>query len=450
MNPADLPLAEAAAQLRARQLRARDLVEAHLERIAARDGRIGAFVALDAEGARRAADLADTALDAGEEGGPLLGIPVAIKDLVEVEGQPLTCGSRIFADRVATKDAAVISALRRAGAIPLGMVATYEFALTGPTFDSAYPPARNPWNVEHITGGSSSGSAAAVAGGLVRIALGTDTGGSVRSPAAYCGVVGLKPTYGLVPMEGVFPLSPGLDHLGPLAASVSDAALMLEAMAPGSSGLDGLGLGVRGLRIGYARDWFADDPAATPALVAAMDEAVSVLSMLGAKIRLIALPDYALAEAAGAVILHAEALHLHRKMLADQLDGYGRQARQSLAAGAGLSKADMARARKAGVSIRAAIDSVMSDCDVIVTPTTLAAAPPVAAFQREETVWTAMRTLPFNLTGHPALSLPIGFEGGLPLGMQIIGKHRAEAMICRVGAAFEAATDHSAQRPYFA
>ncbi|WP_299908577.1 amidase [uncultured Paracoccus sp.] len=450
MNPADLPLAEAAARLRARQLRARDLVEAHLDRIATRDGSIGAFVALDAAGARRAADQADTALDAGQGAGSLMGIPFAVKDLVEVAGQPLTCGSRIFADRVATTDAAVISALRRAGAIPLGMVATYEFALTGPTFDSAYPPARNPWNVEHITGGSSSGSAAAVAGGLVRIALGTDTGGSVRSPAAYCGVVGLKPTYGLVPMEGVFPLSPGLDHLGPLAASVADAALMLEAMAAGSAGLDGLAQGVRGLRIGYARDWFADDPAAAPALVAAMDEAVSVLSMLGAKIQLIAMPDYALAEAAGAVILHAEALHLHRKMLAHQLDGYGRQARQSLAAGAGLSKADIARARKVGVSIRGVIDAILSDCDVIVTPTTLAAAPPVAAFQREETVWTAMRTLPLNLTGHPALSLPIGFEGGLPLGMQIIGKHRAEAMICRVGAAFEAATDHSAQRPYFA
>lgn len=449
-NPADLSVLEVGAALRSGQLTSRALVEAHLERIARRDPAIGAFVSLTAEAARQVADQTDRDLAEGRDLGPLHGIPFAVKDLIDIKGEPCTCGSRLFANRLATSDAPVITALRRAGAILLGRVATYEFALTGPSFDGAYPPARNPWSADHVTGGSSSGSAAAVAAGLVRLALGTDTGGSIRSPSAYCGVVGLKPTRGLVPLEGVFPLSPSLDHVGPIAASVAEAALMLDALAPETRAASTLACGITGLRIGYARDWFVTDPEAAPALVEAMDAAVAFLSMLGAQITLIAMPDYALAEAAGAVILHAEALEQQRETLCEKTDLYGRQARQSLAAGVGIGADDLARARAAGQRLRVQIGALLAGCDVIVTPTTLAAAPLVEPFRRDETVWTAMRTLPFNVTGHPALSLPIGFDEGLPLGMQIIGAHRAEAMICRVGAAFEAATDHLAQRPYFA
>lgn len=450
MNPADLPIPEAAARLRDGRLTARDLVAAHLARIAQRNGAIGAFVSVQGAAALEAADQADRELAGGGDRGPLHGIPFAVKDLIEIDGQPCTCGSRVFSDRIAAADAPAVARLRQAGAICLGRLATYEFALTGPSFDAAYPPAVNPWNSDHVTGGSSSGSAAAVAAGMVRLTLGTDTGGSIRSPSAYCGVVGLKPTRGLVPLNGVFPLSPSLDHVGPIAASVSEAALMLDALAPETRAASMLAQGVEGLRIGYARDWFAADPEASPALIEAMDAAVSTLSMLGAKITLIAMPDYALAEAAGAVILHAEALEQHRNGLREHFDLYGRQARQSLAAGVGIKPADLKRAKAAGAALTAQIDALLAGCDVIVTPTTLTAAPLVAPFRRDETVWTAMRTLPFNVTGHPALSLPIGFDGGLPLGMQIIAAHRAEAMICRVGAAFEAATDHSAQRPYFA
>lgn len=448
MHPADLPIPETAAALRRGGLSCRDLIEAHLERIAARDPDLGAFVALDAEGARNAADQADLALRRGEDAGPLHGIPFGVKDLIDVEGADTRCGSRLFADRIADRDAPVVARLRKAGAIPIGQLASYEFALTGPSHDAAYPPAKNPWSHDHITGGSSSGSAAAVAAGLVRMAIGTDTGGSVRSPAAYCGLVGLKPTFGLVPTEGVFPLSPSLDHVGPMTASVTEAALMLDAMAPTAGACAALGAGIQGLRIGYARDWFAHDPEATPDLTRAMDDAVSDLSLLGARIDLITMQDYDIAEAAGAVILHAEALAQHQQGLRQSPDLYGRQARQSLMGGVGLSAEDVARARAVGIRIRAETELLFQDHDVIVTPTTLAPAPPVAAFQGDETVWTAMRTLPFNLTGHPAMSLPIGFSGGLPLGMQILARHHAEAMICRVGAAFEAATDHSARSPY--
>lgn len=450
MHPADRPITEVAAALRRGELRVTELIEAHLDRIAARNPALKAMVGIGAEAALGAAVTADRDLREGRDKGPLHGIPFAVKDLIDMEGAPNSCGSRRFAGRIAQQDAKVVARLRAAGAIPIGRTATYEFALTGPSFDAAYPPAANPWSMDHITGGSSSGSASAVAGGLLRAALGTDTGGSVRSPAAYCGVVGLKPTFGLVPMEGVFPLSPSLDHLGPMAASVAEAALMLEAMAPGCSAAAALGVDLRGLRIGYARDWFAQDPAAAPDLIAAMDDAASTMSMLGAGIALIQMPDYALAEAAGAVILHAEALETHRDGLRDHFDLYGRQPRQSLAAGAGLTPKDVARAKAAGRRIGQEIDALLADHDAIIAPTTLAPAPPVAAFMGEETVWTAMRTLPFNLTGHPALSLPIGFSGGLPLGMQIIGAKFAEPMICRIGAGFEAATDHSAQRPYFA
>ena len=320
---------------------------------------------------------------------------------------------------------------------------------TGPSFDAAYPPAMNPWSSDHITGGSSSDRGGG-GGRLVRIALGTDTGGSVRSPAAYCGVVGLKPSFGLIPADGIYPLSKGLDHPGPMGASVVETALMLDAMAPGCGAASGCGQAIEGMRVGYARDWFASDPDAWPGLVAAVDDAVSALSMLGARIELIAMPDYALAEAAGAVILHSEALEQHRDTLRDSFERYGRQPRQSLAAGAGLRENDVARASAVQRRMTGEIDEILSRHDVIVTATTLAPAPPVAAFRQDETVWTVMRTLPFNLTGHPAMSVPIGFSGALPLGMQIIAAKRAEAAICRVGAAFEAATDHSAQRPCFA
>jgi aspartyl-tRNA(Asn)/glutamyl-tRNA(Gln) amidotransferase subunit A len=447
MSPADLPLPEAARALRQGALSARDLIATHLDRIARRDGDVRAFVHLDREAALAAASAADAALAAGTDLGPLHGIPFAVKDLIDVAGMPTRCGSRASPTGPAAAHAAVVTRLVAAGAVPFGKVATYEYALTGPSFDGPTPPPRNPWSAGHATGGSSSGAAAAVAAGLVRVALGTDTGGSVRSPAAWCGVVGLKPSRGLLPMAGVVPLSPGLDHLGVLAASVPEAASVLDALAPETGAAGALGLGVAGLSVGYARDWVADDPAASPAVVRALDDAAAALSMAGARIVPVGMPDYALSEAAGAVILHAEALKVHT-VLASRWQDYGRQARQSLSAGVGLTPQDMARAWRQGHRIAGEIDAILARHDVILTATTLTAAPALPSPPAEETAWSPMRTLPFNLTGHPAISVPMGFDGGLPLGLQIIGRRGDEASVCRVGAAFEAATGHGAARPY--
>lgn len=448
-DPADLSLPEAAAALRAGTLTSRALTEATLARIATRNLRLHAFTHIAAD-ALEQADRADALLAAGEAG-PLCGLPVAVKDLIDVEGQPATSGSRVLAGRVAPADAPAIARLRAQGAVLIGKLATYEFAMVGPDQSLPDPCARNPWNCDHITGGSSSGSASAVAGGLVRLAIGTDTGGSIRSPSAYSGCVGLKPSYDRVSRAGAFPLSPSLDHLGPLAATVEEASLALDAMTVGDwrPALSRIGQPVTGLKIAYARDWFADDPQASPALVRAMDEAASTLSLLGAQITLVTLPDYAPYEAAASVILHAEALKEHRALIRDHAADYGRPTLQCLAFGAALDAEDVAKARAAQTRLTAEMLAAMEGHDLILTATTLTPALPFSAFDGETAVWTPMRTIAFNLTGQPALSLPAGFENGLPLGLQLIARRGDEDLLCMAGHAFERATDHSVQRPSF-
>lgn len=447
-DPADLSLPEAAAALRAGTLTSRALTQAVLDRIAARNPQLHAFTHLAAD-ALTQADRADVLLATGDPG-PFCGLPVAVKDLIDVAGQPATSGSRVLSGRIAETDAVAVARLREQGAVLIGKLATYEFAMVGPDLALPDPPARNPWKTAHITGGSSSGSAAAVAGGLVRLAIGTDTGGSIRSPAAYCGCVGLKPTYDRVSRAGAFPLSPSLDHTGPLAATVEEAALALDAMTEGHQwrpATSRIGQPITGLKIGFARDWFAEDPQASPALIRAMDEAASTLSLLGAEIRLISLPDYALYEAAASIILHAEALEEHRALIRDHAADYGRPTLQCLAFGAALDPEDVAKAREAQARLTAEMLAAMEGCDLILTATTLTAALPFSAFDGEKAVWTPMRTIAFNLTGQPALSLPAGFENGLPLGLQLVGRAGDEDLLCAVGHAFERATDHSVQRP---
>ncbi|GHC60195.1 amidase [Neogemmobacter tilapiae] len=450
MNPADLSLPDAAHALRNGTLTSENLTQAVLERIATQNPRLHAFthIATDAlEQARQA----DALLAAGQDPGPFCGLPVAVKDLIDVQGQPATSGSRVLADRIAPADAAALSRLRAQGAVLIGKVATYEFAMVGPDLTLPDPPARNPWNPAHITGGSSSGSAAAVASGMVRLAIGTDTGGSIRSPSAYCGCVGLKPTYDRVSRSGAFPLSPSLDHIGPLAATVEEAALALDMLTENPNqwrpAAGRLTQGVAGLRIGYARNWFADDPQASPALIRAMDDAAAQLSMLGAAITLVDLPDYPLYEAAGSIILHAEALDAHRALIQDKSDLYGRPTLQCLAFGAAIDPAELAQAHQAQTRLTAEMDQAMAPFDLLILPTTLTPALPFSAFDGEKAVWTPMRTIAFNVTGQPALSLPMGFDGALPLGLQIVGRKGDEDLICAAGHAFERATDHSVQRP---
>ena len=440
-DPVDLPLRDQARAIATGQTSAEEVMHATLARIAARDPALHAVVHLN----DRALDLAARwdAVPVADRP-PLAGLPFGVKDILDVASQPTRCGSHAH-DAGPHDDAAAVAALCAAGMIPVAKLATYEYALTGPAWDQPNPPARNPWNTDHVTGGSSSGSAAAVAGGLVRVALGTDTGGSIRAPAAYCGIAGLKPTFGAVPADGCFPLSPSLDVIGPLGACVEDAAVVMQALAPATRAAEGLDRGADGLRIGYARDWFALAPDCDPAVLRAMDDAAATLSMLGASIWLTALPDYETLEIAGTVILQAEALKVHRDGLRDRWDRYGADARRNLVTGAVLDPEDLDAARAAGRRFRGALAEVFARVDLILAPTTLGPAPAFADFA-DGPVWTAMRTLPFNLSGHPALSVPCGFtEAGLPLGAQLIAPHGHEARLCRAGHAFEMAGPHSAR-----
>ncbi len=446
-DPADLSLPQAARALREGRLASVALTQAVLDRVARRNPALRAFTHVAADALDQAAR-ADALLAAGQ-GGALCGLPIGVKDLIDVAGQPATAGSAVLAGRVAEQDADAVARLRAQGAVLLGKNATYEFAMVGPDLTLPDPPARNPWNTGHITGGSSSGSASAVAGGLVRASLGTDTGGSIRSPAAYCGCVGLKPSYGRTARAGAFPLSPSLDHVGPLAATAEEAGLLLDAITEGPwrRALGRLGQPLAGLTIGFARTWHAEDPKASPALTRLLDDAAAQFSLLGARIRLVDLPDYAPYEAAGSVILHAEALEEHRDLIATAQARYGRPTLQCLAFGAAIDPQDVALARQAQARLTADMARAMEGCELILTATTLTPALPFSAFDGEKAVWTPMRTIPFNVTGQPAMSIPCGFDGGLPLGLQLVGRIGDEDLLVQAGHAFEQATNFSAQRP---
>lgn len=445
----DLDIAELGHRLRDGRLTSARLVEATLRRIAARDPHYLAFYAVAAEAARADAERADAELSAGQDRGPLHGIPVGIKDMIDVAGLATTANAPGRKDAVADADSEVVRRLREAGAVVIGKLATYEWGTVGPDKSGLFPPARNPWNLDHITGGSSSGCAVAVAGGLLRTTIGTDTGGSVRGPAFYCGVVGLKPTAGSVPKTGALTMSPSMDHVGPMSRTVAEAALTYDVIA-GKSGENTatsfLGQPITGLRIGYARSWFADDPQVMPAVVAAMDAAVSTLSQRGAGISEIELPDYASLEIAAAAILHKESFDFHAAQLRDHPDAYGRRAFLSLAAGFAITDAELASARRIGEDFTRAINRLLAVHDVIITVGALTTALKAAPFEKDA-VWTPMRTIGFNVSGHPVLALPVGFHEGLPIGMQIIGRHHDEARVIQVGHAFEQATDFSLLRP---
>jgi Asp-tRNA(Asn)/Glu-tRNA(Gln) amidotransferase A subunit family amidase len=445
----DLPLLEQGRMLRDGRLTSVALVEASLRRIEKRDPLYRAFCAVNRAGSLAAAQQADADFAAGGDISHLHGIPIGIKDLIDVAGLPTTANAPGRRNAIAEADALVVERLRKAGAIIIGKLATYEWGTVGPDNRGAFPPARNPWSLDHITGGSSSGSAVAIAGGMLRTTLGTDTGGSLRGPAFYCGVVGLKPSFGLVPRIGVLPMAESMDHVGPISATVAEAAATLDIIADhplGNHVSRLLGHPIDGLRIGYARNWFARDSQTSPAVLAAMDAAISTLSQLGAIIEEVELPDYHAIEVAAAAILHKESFDFHAEHLRDQPDDFGRRAFLSLAAGLAITDQELAKARGAGELFRAEIDKLLLRHDALITVGALTTALPAAPFEKEA-VWTPMRTIGFNVSGHPVLALPIGFDQGLPIGMQIVGRHLDEARIVQIGDAFERATDHAVQRP---
>ena len=316
-----LSIAQAGAALRDGSVTSVALTEDALARIAAIDPSLDSFITVTAERARADAAAADAAFASGVDHGPMQGVPYALKDIYDTAGIRTTCHSKLRADTVPEADSVVAAKFKAAGGVLLGKLATHEFALGGPSFDLPFPPARNPWNRDHMPGGSSSGSGAAVAAGLVRMAMGSDTGGSIRGPAGYCGTVGLKPTYGLVSRRGVFPLSTTLDHCGPLSWTVEDSAISMGVIAgydpldpasadvavPDFSGR--LHEGVRGLRIGLPRHFYATAEGVSAEVVSAIDQAAETLGRLGATVEEITLPDYELFNACGRVIMFTEARH---------------------------------------------------------------------------------------------------------------------------------------------
>lgn len=436
-NTADLTLAQMAAALRAGQLSSVALVRAFLSRIADRDPQIGAFVHVDRDGALAAAAAADVAFAGGQDSGPLQGIPVAIKDVIDVAEWPVRWGSSLWQRRVATQDAAVVKNLREQGAVPLGLVATYEMATVGPDPSSLYSQPRNPWHRDHITGGSSSGSAAAVAAGMTPLALGTDTGGSVRSPASFCGVTGFKPTFDTFPMEGVMPLSQTLDHIGLLTQTAEDAAFAMTAMA----GLPAPEEPQHKLRVGFVRNWCDAET------VQYYDKAASDLSLAGASVTLVELPDYAPLEGAACDVLLHEQVRNHWSEISQTPDQVGRMLLDTMQAGRAVDDQTYAKGQAVVQDFAQQAEAAMAKFDVLILPTTLCPAQRFDSFEDGKATWTPMRTIPFNMSGQPAVSVPVGMQDGMPLGLQIVGARHDDMRVLQVAQIFERATDHSCQRP---
>ena len=452
--------AEAAQAIAARKFSPVELMQALLERIERLDPKLNVFVRLDGEAAMAAARAAETEIAAGHPRGKLHGVPVGIKDIIDVAGLPTTCHSKILIDNIAAADAACVARLRGAGAIVLGKLSTHEFAIGGPSFDLPFPPARNPWNPDHHPGGSSSGSGSGVAAGLFPMALGSDTGGSVRNPASACGIVGLKPTYGLVSRRGVFPLSFTLDHVGPLTRTVADNALMLDTIAghdpldPGSAAAPaghyaaGLERGVRGLRFGFVRHFHETDLPADPEVTDGLENVARTLQTLGAEIRDIRLPTLGEFGAVNRVILQSEAWAIHGPWLRERPGDYGKLARRRLLPGAFYGAGDYVQASRRRLEMIAEVEAALREVDVLLCASAMD--PPSRLDDPEETERTYPRQArtPFNVTGHPALAMMAGLSrSGLPLSVQFVGRYFAEATLFQVARAWERAAGTDERHP---
>lgn len=440
-----LSVHEMAAALRSGAVTAVELTRQCLARIGMLDPGVHAFVAVDAEEALASAEKADRDFAGGVDRGPLQGVPYAAKDNFDVAGLRTRCNSRLLEDNVAQSDSACVAAMRAAGAVLIGKLAMTEFAYGGNTADVPFPPVRNPWHLDHMPGGSSSGPAAAVAAEFVPMALGSDTSSSVRGPAAYCGVVGLKPSFGRVTRRGVWPLSGTLDHCGVLTRTVRDAALALQVVAgfdprdPASAAVPvedyagSVGAGLGGLRIAVPRGFFANAPGLCAHVLDAFEGVLDLLRRLGARVEDIRLPDYDLFDAAGRIILTAEAFALYEEALRDHGDAFGRDFYERVIPGLALGADDLVRAHEARVHLTRSLDEqVFARCDAMVCVTCLTAAPPFVAKAGALSI-NPTRTMPFSLTGHPALAMPMGFSDGMPTSLQIVAKRFDEAMIVRIG-----------------
>jgi aspartyl-tRNA(Asn)/glutamyl-tRNA(Gln) amidotransferase subunit A len=455
-----LTVAEAAELLRAKKLSPVEYAKALIARVEQHDGSLHAFLRFTPEIALEDAKHAEAEIARGGWRGPLHGVPYALKDIVDYAGLPTTAHSKILKESVAKADAAVTQKLKAAGGVFMGKLSTHEFAVGGPSFDLPWPPARNPWNRDHFCGGSSSGAGTATAAGFVPFAIGTDTGGSVRNPASMCGVVGIKPTYGLVSRRGVIPLAYSLDHVGPLTRTARDNALMLDLIAghdpldPGSSAraagkcAAALERGVKGLRIGVIRHFYAADMKADAEVEASIEAAVKKLAALGAEVREIRTAPLAEYLAVNRTILTSEAYAAHEKWMRERPQDYGALARERIMAGAFVRAADYVNATRLRRKMADAFHALFEDIDVAVTASSMDPPCRIDDPQAVEYTYGRQARAAFNVTGGPALSVPTGFTtSGLPLGIQLAGKPFSEAALYRVANAYEQATDWVKRHP---
>ena len=456
-----LTIAEAAKLLNGKEISPVEYAQSLLDRISAHDGAYNSFLHVSADMALDEARAAESEIMAGNWRGPLHGVPYALKDIVDAAGMPTTCHSQVMQrNSLPETDADVTDRFKKAGAVLLGKTATHEFAIGGPSFDLPWPPARNPWNRDHFTGGSSSGSGAALAAGFVPAAIGTDTGGSVRNPASMCGLVGMKATYGRVSRRGVFPLSFTLDHVGPMTRTVEDNAILLNIIAghdpqdPGSAPVDkpdftvGLGKGVKGMRIGVIRHFFETDMQADPEMAKGIEDALDVLRGLGAEVRDMTLAPLDHYAATNRVILLPEAYAIHEKWFQERPEDYGELARQRIMGGAFIRAADYVNATRVKGQLVRAYNEAMRDFDVAITVSSMDPACEIEDAEATERTYGRQARAPFNVLGAPAMAVPTGFSSSsLPLSMQIVSKPFDEAVIYQVAHAYEQATDWTERRP---
>lgn len=457
-----ITIADAQRAFAARKLSPVELTKAYLERIAKLDTTLHSYLTVTAERALDEAAAAEAEIMRSGPRGPMHGIPYGLKDIYETRGIRTTGHSKLLADYIPTDDCTVQKKLRDAGGVLLGKQATWEFAMGGPSFDLPWPPARNPWDLSRSPSGSSSGAGAAIAAGLCAAAMGSDTGGSIRMPAAACGIAGIKPTYGRVSRKGVLANSFTFDHCGPMAWSVEDCALMLQVVAgydpgdPGSANepvenyAETIGKSVKGLRVGLISDWYDDEVRAAPAVLSAMESSVRVFESMGCGVRRVKLPTLRDFTDAKTPITLAEIYSIHESDLKVRPQDFGRSLRYRVMPGALLRAEDHVQALRWRNELTTRVLEVLRNVDVLITAGSFETAPILAEENPPVIIGakTPSLTAPFNLTGMPALTLCNGFDAmGLPIGMQIAGRPFDEASVLRVGHAFEQATNFRSRRP---
>jgi aspartyl-tRNA(Asn)/glutamyl-tRNA(Gln) amidotransferase subunit A len=424
------------------------------------DETLHAFILPTEERAMADARASEARVMAGAAKGPLDGIPIGHKDIYNTAGIRTTGHSRLLENNIPAQDATTVRLWAEAGTVMMGKLATHEFAMGGPSFDLPWPPACNPWNPEYFTSGSSSGTGAAVASGMILGGTGSDTGGSIRGPAALCGIAGIKPTYGLVSRTGVLPLSFSMDHAGPMAWTVHDCALLLQAMAgydpadpasadrPVSDFVSDINKGVKGLRIGIVRHFFETDTPVSPATRAGIDHAIEVFEHLGAEIADVTLSPLADYHACGSIILTSEAYAVHEPWLKTRFNDYGELFRDRLALGGLIRATDYVQALRRRRTLCEELKAAMAKFDILVSASQASEAPKLTEVPKWATMEKPSLTMPFNLTGYPAMSVCTGFGmNGLPVSMQLVAAPFAEPTLLRAGHAYETAMNTRHRRP---